>query len=62
MMVGQLTHDQRRMRVISYKKKIFARRLTKPISKKFNGRSKVAIQKLRVNGKFVKASLFTTAS
>lgn len=32
------------------------RRLRCPISKKFSGRSKIANNKLRVNGKFVKAS------
>ncbi|TNV77901.1 hypothetical protein FGO68_gene11307 [Halteria grandinella] len=54
--IGQLTIADRRLRVLEFKKKIYARRISKPISKKFNGRSKVACQKLRINGKFVKKS------
>ena len=54
--IGKLTLAQRIARVLNYKKKLCARRLNKPISKKFSGRSKIACQKLRVNGKFVKKS------
>ncbi|TNV79306.1 hypothetical protein FGO68_gene15323 [Halteria grandinella] len=50
------TLEERRARILHYKRKIIARRAKKPISKKFNGRSKIACQKLRINGKFVKKS------
>jgi hypothetical protein len=48
---------ERSAKILRYKAKIIARRSIKSISKKFNGRSKIACQKLRVNGKFVKASV-----
>jgi hypothetical protein len=49
--------SKRRERILKYKSKIYERRNKKgPICKKFNGRSKIACNKLRVNGKFVKAS------
>jgi len=53
----RLHTNERRAKILRYKAKIYSRRLMKPISKKFDGRSKVACQKLRINGKFVKASV-----
>jgi hypothetical protein len=53
--IGKYTVAERSARILKYKAKIFSRRLKCPISKKFSGRSKVATQKLRINGKFVKA-------
>jgi hypothetical protein len=51
-----LTLSERSKKILKYKQKLIQRRRTCPISKKFTGRSKVANQKLRINGKFVKAS------
>jgi hypothetical protein len=45
---------ERHRKIIKYKQKLVKRRKTRPISKKFVGRSKVAVDKQRVNGKFVK--------
>lgn len=54
MRIGMYSLRIRAKKILAYKKKQLRRRLQKPISKKFNGRSKIATQKLRVNGKFVK--------
>ena len=51
----KLSKAERLAKILRYKQKLFLRRQMTPISKKFSGRSKVASQKLRVNGKFVKA-------
>jgi hypothetical protein len=49
-----MTMEERFRKIIKYKQKLVKRRKTRPISKKFVGRSKVAADKQRVNGKFVK--------
>eukprot|EP00347_Sterkiella_histriomuscorum_P006601 403352145 len=54
--IGAYTLSQRAKRILHYKMKQTKRRSSKPITKKFSGRSKVATQKLRINGKFVKKS------
>ena len=54
--VGAYSLSERLQRIKKYKEKMSKRRASKPISKVFSGRSKVANQKLRINGKFVKAS------
>jgi len=51
----KLSKKERHAKILKYKLKLYLRRKTTPISKKFSGRSKVACAKLRVNGKFVKA-------
>jgi hypothetical protein len=51
-----MTVSERSKKILKYKQKITMRRLRCPISKKFSGRSKIACQKVRVNGKFVKAT------
>jgi hypothetical protein len=55
--IGAYSLKLRMKKILAYKKKLLKRRTQKPISKKFNGRSKIASQKLRVNGKFVKKAL-----
>lgn len=53
--ITKLNKKERYAKILKYKLKLYLRRKTTPISKKFSGRSKVACAKLRVNGKFVKA-------
>eukprot|EP00347_Sterkiella_histriomuscorum_P010179 403377303 len=54
-MVGQYTLSERSKRILKYKEKVQKRRQICKLSKKFNGRSRVATNKVRVNGRFVKA-------
>jgi hypothetical protein len=54
--IGAYSLAMRSVKILKYKSKLQKRRIACPISKKFNGRSKVASTKVRVNGKFVKAS------
>lgn len=42
------------LKILKYKAKIAARRARVKVSKRFAGRSEVAVAKPRVNGKFVK--------
>jgi hypothetical protein len=52
--IGAYSLLVRSKKILKYKLKLAQRRQKCPISKKFNGRSHVAAQKVRVNGKFVK--------
>ncbi|CDW86090.1 UNKNOWN [Stylonychia lemnae] len=52
--IGAYSMSIRSKKILKYKLKLAQRRQKCPISKKFNGRSHVAAQKVRVNGKFVK--------
>jgi hypothetical protein len=53
--IGAYSLDMRSKKILKYKSKIQKRRTMRPISKVFKGRSQVASQKVRVNGKFVKS-------
>jgi hypothetical protein len=53
--IGAYSLDMRSKKILKYKSKIYSRRRSNPISKVFKGRSQVASQKVRVNGKFVKS-------
>lgn len=52
--IGAYSLAVRSKKILKFKMKLLKRRKQCPISKKFSGRSKVAAQKVRVNGKFVK--------
>jgi|LauGreDrversion4_2_1035121.scaffolds.fasta_scaffold456226_2 hypothetical protein len=54
--IGKMPLEQRKERILKYKAKINEYRSKHPICKKFSGRSKIACLKLRVNGRFMKAS------
>ena len=56
-LIGSYSKQYRLNKILKFKEKLYKRRANKPISKVFKGRSQVANQKLRVNGKFVKKSL-----
>ena len=53
---GNFPLSERSKRILKYKAVIFQRRLRFPVSKRFTGRSKVALQKTRLNGKFIKSN------
>jgi len=55
-MVGAYTREERTEKIIRYKKKIMKWRNKHPVSRSFNGRSKTAVNKPRVKGKFVSKS------
>jgi hypothetical protein len=52
--IGQLTLTERVNRIVKYKTKVIKRRNQVPITKRFDGRSSAATNKVRVNGKFVR--------
>ena len=54
--IGKLTISDRSKKILNYKHNLLKRRKNVPISKKYDGRKRVACQKLRVNGRFVKKS------
>lgn len=54
--IGKYSLSERSKRILKYKLKVVSRRSRCPISKKFTGRSRVATEKVRVNGRFVKRS------
>lgn len=56
-LVGSDSLSERSRKILKYKKKLFKRRMLHPISKNFSGRSKVALDKKRLNGKFAKKAL-----
>ncbi|CDW88535.1 UNKNOWN [Stylonychia lemnae] len=61
-LVGKYDLQERAKRILKYKTKAIKHRTLHPIMKKFNGRSKVATNKVRYNGRFVKASILSQAS
>jgi DNA mismatch repair ATPase MutL len=54
--IGGYTLSERREKILKYKLKLQKWRRRHPVSKKFQGRSKVASTKPRINGRFVKKS------
>jgi hypothetical protein len=52
--IGGYSLKQRIEKIQRYKNKLRKWRSTHPVGKKFNGRSKIAVSKPRVNGRFVK--------
>ena len=55
--IGGYTLNERRMKLLQYKTKQIKRRQRITISRGFKGRSLVACNKVRINGKFVKKSI-----
>ena len=55
--IGGYTLEERRMKLLQYKTKQIKRRQRVTISRGFKGRSMVACNKVRINGKFVKKSV-----
>jgi len=53
--IGKYTLSERSKKIMKYKLKLAKRRQMHPISKKFNGRKSVALNKFRLNGKFAKS-------
>lgn len=56
-MIGKLSISERSKKIMRYKHKLFIRRQKVSISRNFTGRSRVALEKKRNNGKFTRPSL-----
>ena len=54
--VGKYTVAERRLKIRKYKEKLVKWRLGHPLSRKFDGRKKIAFAKYRRNGRFAKKS------
>ena len=55
-LVGQVNLHERHRIIVNYKKYVIKKKLRCPVNTKFGGRSRVAKEKIRVNGKFVKTT------
>ena len=59
-MPGIYTIEERAQKIISYKKKIKKWREDHPVNRVFNGRSRIAVKKPRIKGKFVTDEEYAT--
>jgi hypothetical protein len=56
-LVKRISLSDRSKKILKYKSKLYKRRTVVPICKHFSGRSKIALNKNRVNGKFTKREI-----